>query len=419
MSEGYRTLISALAIATLAVVHEYGHFFVARAYGLRVTKFSIGFGPTFFKIEPQDGFYWFTSAGGRVRLRLWKHDAERQGPTVYQVGMIPFLAFVQIAGMNPFEEIDDNDKGSYANASLPARVLTIFGGPAANYLIASVIFFATYFVGGRPVMPEPDAPGSTQVTVIEGRPAEAASVKSGDRIVSVANVSVDKWKEMADQISRHPGEAIPVVIDREGQRITLQVTPSNERGKGKIGVMPKTHYEPVSAKEAAWLAAKRPPAVVRDLVVGLAKLATGQAKDELSLSGPVGMVRETAKVAQEGWTELFLLLGALSAYLGAFNLLPIPALDGGRLMFLGYEATTRKRPNPRVEAYIHSVGLMMMLGLIFYATVGDLRRGDHPAPAAPEPPPSATPSTAPAPSAAPASSGAPAPSAVPAPGDNK
>ncbi|MCA9620860.1 MAG: site-2 protease family protein, partial [Myxococcales bacterium] len=138
-------LVSILGLALLMVVHEAGHMVAARAFGMRVTTFSIGFGPTFFKIEPHDGYFWFTSFGGKVRLRLGKHDPEKHGPTVYQVAMIPFLAYVQIAGMNPFEDQDPDDEGSYANASLFGRITAIFGGPLANYLFASVLFFAAYY----------------------------------------------------------------------------------------------------------------------------------------------------------------------------------------------------------------------------------------------------------------------------------
>src|SRR5262245_4145993 len=167
-------LIGILGLALLMVVHEGGHFFAARAYGMRVVRFSLGFGPTFFKIQPRDGYFWFTTAGDRVRLRLWRHDPVRHGPTVYQVAMIPFFCFVQIAGMNPLEEVDPNDKGSYANASLIGRVVTIFGGPLANYLFASVLFFVSFIAGGRVFLP-------TDVNVTEGRPAIAAGIKDGDR----------------------------------------------------------------------------------------------------------------------------------------------------------------------------------------------------------------------------------------------
>src|SRR5580704_11000080 len=220
MSGSYSYVVVILGLAMLMVVHECGHFFLARAFRMRVTKFSIGFGPPFFKIVPEDGYFWFATAADRIRLRLWKHDPERHGPTVYQVAMIPFLAYVQIAGMNPLEEIDDNDQGSYANASLLGRVLTIFGGPLANYLFASVLFFASLFFGGKEVRP-------TEVSVLPDRPAAAASMKTGDKIVEIYGVPVDDWEAMKDVIGEHPGQPLPIVVERGGQRIALTVTPVN------------------------------------------------------------------------------------------------------------------------------------------------------------------------------------------------
>lgn len=356
-----RILLSILGLALLMVVHEGGHYLAARSFGMRVTKFSIGFGPTFFKIVPKEGYFWFTTAADKVGLRLWRHDPVKHGPTIYQVGMIPFLAYVQIAGMNPLEDIDPNDKGSYANASLIGRVVTIFGGPLANYLFASVLFFLAFFFGGRL------DPTTTDVNVIENRPAAAAGVKTGDHIVQVADVPVETWEQMAQVISKHPGQQIALVVEREGEKVALTVTPENTDGKGKIGVAQRGKRVAVSAKEAAVLAVLSPPEVVKNLVIGLGQYFTGKIEGELG--GPVRMVKEAARYAENGWSELVLFLASLSAYLGAFNLIPFPALDGGRLMFLGYEATTRRRPNARIEAHIHAIGLVMMLGLMIYVTV--------------------------------------------------
>lgn len=366
MSGASSILIGILGLAILMVVHEAGHFIAARAFGMRVLTFSIGFGPTFFKIEPQDGYFWFTTFGGKARLRLGKHDDEKHGPTVYQVAMIPFLAYVQIDGMNPFEENDPDDEGSYANASLLGRITTIFGGPLANYLFASVFFFFSIYHGG--VHPPSDRAGTTIVDVSEGRPAEAAGMKTGDRIVEVAGEPVDSWEAMAGRVSSHPGEAIDVVVLREGQRVTLNVTPEpNEKDptRGLIGV--QLPPEPVSVGTAAELAVTRPPMVVKRLVEGLAQYVLG--KVDAEFGGPVMIVKESAKAVEQGVSQWLHLLGVLSAYLGAFNLIPFPALDGGRLMFLGYELATRRRPNAHVEARIHVVGLMMLLGLMLYVTI--------------------------------------------------
>ncbi len=377
MGKALDIIIAILGLALLMIVHEAGHFIAARSFGMRVNTFSIGFGPTFFKIEPQGGYYWFTTLGGKVRLRLGKHDAERHGPTVYQAAMIPFLAYVQIAGMNPFEEQDPDDKGSYANASLLGRIVTIFGGPLANYLFASVFFFFSYFYGGIEVSRPIDAPGSTVVSVTPGDPAQKAGIKDGDVVVEVAGAKVEKWEDMARNISAHPGQTIPLVVDRGGQRVTLEVTPrqdDKDAKRGIIGVRPHTTHEAVSAAKAVKLALTSPPIVVKNVVLTLGEVISGKLKPDVH--GPIKIVQEGAKMVSSSIPEWLNLLGVLSAYLGAFNLIPFPALDGGRLMFLAYELTTRRKPNARVEAQIHIAGLLMLLGLMVYVTIfNDLRGG--------------------------------------------
>ncbi len=338
-------LFGILGLGLLMVVHEGGHYLAARAFKMRVIRFSIGFGPAIFRHQPKDS------------------------PTTYQIAILPFLAYVQIAGMNPLEEIDPQDKGSYANASLIGRISTIFAGPLANYLFASVLFFGAFLIGGRDDIP------TTRVNVIASGAAAQAQMQDGDRIVSVAGESIGErdWNRMRQLISSHPDQPIPLVVEREGRRITLTVTPKNDHGEGRIGVAP--HPTPVSIREATVLAVREPAKVVAGVVAGLGRMITGKEKPELS--GPVGIVRETARFAQLGLAPFLSFLAVLSAYLGAFNLLPIPALDGGRLMFLGYEAATRRRPNPKVEAQVHAVGLLMMLALIVFVTVAVDIPGRH------------------------------------------
>jgi regulator of sigma E protease len=352
-------LIGVLGLGLLMIVHEGGHYLAARAFGMRVITFSIGFGPAFFRIVPKDGYFWFTLTGDKIRIRLWKHDPEKHGPTVYQVAMLPFFAYVNIAGMNPFEEIDPKDKGSYANASVLGRISAIFAGPFANYAFASVLFFAAFFFGGKAVQ-------TTEVSIVPGRPAAAAGIKDGDRIVEVTGVAVTDWDQMASLISARPAQSIPIVVERNKERVSLNVTTVNEGGSGKIGVKAQMTKVPVTAKEAGYLAITRPPIVVKDLVTGMWQFMTGKVEGELG--GPVRIVQETARAAESGWTELLIFLGILSAYLGAFNLLPFPALDGGRLMFLGVEAATRRRANAKMEARIHAIGFVLLLSLVLYVT---------------------------------------------------
>jgi len=330
-----------LGLALLMVVHESGHLLVARAFGMRVIRFSIGFGPP-----------------------LWRYQA-KGSETVYQVALIPFLAYVQIAGMNPFEDNDPNDKGSYANASLLARISAIVAGPLANYLFASVLFFIVFAFAGKS-MP------TTTVKLAEGpSPARTAQLKDGDTIRSVNGMQVKTWDEMRKQIAENPNKTLDVAVEREGKTVAIKVTPELKNGEGRIGVQTVEKLVPLGVKEAASESLKLPAKVVVTLVVSLARIMTFQEKPQLT--GPVGIVKETTRAAEQGWPHYVHLLGLLSAYLGGFNVLPFPALDGGRLAFLGYEAVTRRRPNARVEAQVHLLGLVMLLALIAVVSVFDIK----------------------------------------------
>jgi regulator of sigma E protease len=336
-------VLAILGLAVLMVIHEAGHHFIARAFGIRVLRFSIGFGPV-----------------------LWRHQP-RGSSTVYQVALIPFLAYVQVAGMNPFEDVDPDDKSSYANTSLTARISTIIAGPLANYFFASVLFFASFMVGGELV-----SSNSTVVEVLKGGAADIAHMKTGDKIVAIDGSPIQTFEEMRKVVLRHAGDRLRVDVDRGGQKLTLEVTPKPKEGGGRIEVVAKTERVPVTIKNATVKSLIAPAVVVEQLVVGLVRIITRQEKADLA--GPVGIVKIASAAADRGLDEYLRFFGMLSAYLGGFNLLPLPALDGGRLAFLAYEAVTRRRANARVEASIHFVGLAMLLALLVVVTFFDIRR---------------------------------------------
>lgn len=328
-------LVAILGLAVLMIVHEAGHLLAARAFGMRVVRFSIGFGPA-----------------------LWRYQA-KGSDTVYQIALIPFLAYVQIAGMNPFEEVDPDDKSSYANASLIGRVSAIFAGPLANYLFASVLFFAALTVGGKL---EP----TTSVNVLEG-PAKAGHMLHGDTITKIDGIEVSDWDQVRKLILARANKQMDVDVLRGQEHVILQITPQLKGEGGKIGIEALEHRVPVSMREAASASVRMPFIVVQDLVLGLSRIITGKEKPEFK--GPRGIVNEASKAAELGMPEFLTFMGALSAYLGGFNLLPFPALDGGRLAFLAYEAITRRKPNARVEANIHAFGLMLLIALITVVTI--------------------------------------------------
>jgi regulator of sigma E protease len=366
-------LAAVFGLALLMVVHESGHHLVARAFKMRVLRFSIGFGPP-----------------------IWRHQP-RGSETIYQVALVPFLAYVQIAGMNPFEDADPDDAGSYANATLMARILTVFAGPMANYLFASVLFFGALMIGGQRVP-------TTIVDLVEGGAAEAAHMKNGDEIVGIAGQRIQDFEQMRQIILASPNRPLDIEVlrskapaskelvgkepaskepgekeqgdkaqgEKEHVHVTVTPEPKGENGGGLIGVAPATtRREAVAVSEALSISVVRPAEVVYHLVIGLGRIVTG--KEKASLTGPVGISREIGKAAHRGLDDYLYILALLSAYLGGFNLLPIPALDGGRLMFLMYEGVARRKPNARIEAQIHAIGLLMFLALMVVVSVFDIR----------------------------------------------
>jgi len=269
--------------------------------------------------------------------------------------------------MNPFEEIDPDDKTSYANASLFARVFAILAGPLANYLFASVLFFICFAFAG---VPKPTA--NATVDVLDKSAAQAGKLQTGDTIVGVGSAKVSDFESMRQIIIKSPGKPLEFQVMRGKQHLTLTITPKNEGNVGRIGVQPVLKNVPVTLKNATILALTTPYLVVKNSIIELGKILTFQTKPVLS--GPVGIVSETSKAASEGWVSFVSLLGVISAYLGGFNALPFPALDGGRLAFLGYEAITRRKPNARIEVVVHALGFAMLLTLIAIVTFSDTKK---------------------------------------------
>ncbi|KPK13702.1 MAG: hypothetical protein AMJ62_14710 [Myxococcales bacterium SG8_38] len=343
----FKVLITVVALSVLIIIHEGGHYLAARAFRMRVLRFSIGFGPTLFRYQPKDS------------------------PTVFQVAVIPFLAYVQIAGMNPNEDVDPDDPELYPNKSLAARVTTIAAGPIANYLTASAIVFA---LGMSNTLPPIQPAEPMQVGhVVPDSPAEKAGLEEGDVIVMANGEPIANVSELIDATAPRAGQPTEYIVERDGKALPpILITPEDLGGRGQIGVGAKMVrlYENLGVWDSAKLSIALPFQMTVAQLAGLADMVKRRSTE--GIGGPVMMGKMVAEAAQAGLPAFLWILMFISVALGMFNLLPFPALDGGRLIFLGYEAITRRRANERFEMAVHAVGIVFLLGVMILVTYRDI-----------------------------------------------
>jgi regulator of sigma E protease len=218
-------------------------------------------------------------------------------------------------------------------------------------------------------------PSARVGSVLSGMPADAAGLRPGDRVEAVAGTPVSTWEDLVREIQRHPGEEVSLEVVRgegPGARRTLRITPRDARGVGKVGVAPAE-----LTMRAGGLAAV--PAAFRETNANLSAQLSAFAsvftrKQRAEISGPIGIAQELVRGARAGLERFLKLVWTISVGLAVLNLLPFPALDGSRLVFLGYELVTRRRVNERVESIIHTGGFVVLLILIAAVSFGDVAR---------------------------------------------
>jgi regulator of sigma E protease len=343
---GYAAAFMAIVVAIvglglLIAAHEAGHLVLARLMGMRVEIYSLGFGP---------------------RIAGFK-----AGETEYRLSALPLGGYCKIAGFTPDDPAaqDPNDPGSYMNKPAWKRFLVIAAGPGVNYFVAFLIIALLYMTHGFLDLT------TTKVAVIPGGPAAAAGMQTGDQVVAVDGVPVQSFDDLRRELQKPaapPERAIEVL--RDGARQTLHVKPSNGTISVKLDQV-LVRLPPLSAV----------PRAVQD-VWALNAATLGALFDAIrgrgtaSLAGPVAIVKQASAEARRGLADFAAILANISVGLALFNFLPVPALDGGRLVFLGVELVSGRKVNQRLESVVHVIGLLLLLGLLITVVVfGDLQLG--------------------------------------------
>ncbi len=340
-----------IVLGLLIFIHELGHFIACRMTGVKVEKFSIGFGPEIFAWQGRE--------------------------TRYVVSVIPFGGFVKPQGETA-EELPDPSflkEGDYLKAPLWARIFIVVAGAAMNYLLAFVLF-AAIFMMGKPIL------SAVIGDFIDGYPAKESGLLKGDEVVAVNGKPVANWIDLTSGIMDNESDKLLFDVKRKNKIEQIIIAPKVEEGKdvfgdvkklNRIGIVPSEQYtiekygffESIEKGwDALWMTTWMTYKALWRLVTGRLSLKT--------LSGPIGIVVITGKAAQLGFVYVLQLTALISATLAIFNLLPFPALDGGHLLFLTIEAIFRRPVSLKVQERLTQAGFVLLMVLMVFVMYNDL-----------------------------------------------
>lgn len=337
-----------VVLGILIFFHEFGHFLIARLFGVGVEKFSLGFGPRLI--------------------------GKRIGITDYRLSLVPLGGYVKMVGEEPDEDLDPNLVPlSFTHKNVLKRFLIVFAGPFFNVLLAVLIFFVISWISGILILKP--AVGSVK----DGSPAFMAGFKKGDLITAINGIPVETWEEMADRIGHSSGQPLEIAVARPEGSLVLAVTPELTTAKNLlgedirryiigIGTAGETYSKRLSLIEAASESFRQTYAIVELMVVIVAKLLTGDISID-TVGGPIMIAQMAGDQAKAGVSSLFQFIAVISVNLAVINLLPIPVLDGGHLLFFLIEAVMGRPVNLKVREIAQQVGmviLIMLMILVFY-----------------------------------------------------
>lgn len=343
-------IILALLIFSLIVIfHELGHFLLAKKNGICVTEFAIGMGP--------------------------KLVGVKKGETTYCIKLLPIGGSCMMLGEDGIggEENVASDR-SFASKSVWARISVVVAGPIFNFILAYIL--SIFIIGGIGY----DAPVIHDI--IEAYPAAEAGMQAGDKIISMNREKINVYREISMYSQFHQGEEVEIVYERNGERYKTVLTPKlNEEGVYLMGFISDGSRTKGNAFEVLKYSAYEVKYWIVLTVKSIGMLFRGQVKAN-ELAGPVGIVDAIGQTYEESkedgfyyvWLNMVNFCILLTANLGVMNLLPIPALDGGRLVFLLLEVIRRKKIPPEKEGVVHLIGMMFLLALMVFVMFNDIKR---------------------------------------------
>ena len=333
-----KIIVALLVFMVVVVVHEFGHFIFAKRAKIKVNEFSVGMGPKLF--------------------------GKQRGETLYSIRALPLGGFCAMEGEDEEdgeEELDFSKRGHFNGATIGGRILTIFAGPLFNFILAFVILFALFGIRGHQT--------TTIESIKENSIAQKYGIQAGDKIVNIGENKIESWKDIQTNLSKLDKQETIIKVIRNGQEKEIEVKFENSKEK-VLGITSRMKRNLiVSIKESLntfFYFISSMFDILKQLFTG--KVGVGQ------LSGPIGVVGAISSAASNGLYSLLYITAFLSVNLGFINLLPIPALDGGRLVFLFIELILGRPVSRSKEGLIHTIGFIFLMGLILFVSFKDVIR---------------------------------------------
>ena len=330
-------IIALLLFGVIILIHEFGHFIFAKKNGITVHEFAIGMGPKLF-------------------------GKEKNG-TLYSIRLLPIGGYVAMEG----EDEESNKPGSFGTKSILQRASVIFAGPFFNLVLAVIFLIPVFIYIGSPT--------TTLDQITENSPAYEANLKSGDTIKSIDGNEITSWTEFTQVISQSNGKELNFVVERNGEMVKINVTPEkSEDGSYKVGVTCIRDKNIVNAIKDSFITTGQ---MMVQMVTFLKQMITGTVPGGFtnSVAGPVGVISIVSDAARTGIINLLYLGSIISLNLGIINLVPFPALDGGRLLLLFIEwIRGGKKINQEKEAMINMIGFCALMAFMVFITYNDVTK---------------------------------------------
>jgi regulator of sigma E protease len=348
------TLLSfVVVLGVLIFFHEFGHFLIARLFGVGVEKFSLGFGPRLI--------------------------GKKIGRTDYRISAIPLGGYVKMVGEEPDAEVEPEDiPFSFTHKPVAKRMCIVAAGPLFNILLAVIIFFVIFLVSGTMIL-KPSVG-----TVREGSPALAAGIEAGDLITSIDSVPVSSWDDMTRIIGDSKGKTLKITVLRSDSEKVFHITPQLVPAKNIFGEDIERFIIGISASGDAFTKDLNPFQALSEslvqtykitelMVIIIGKLVTGDISTD-TIGGPIMIAKMAGDQARSGIENLIFFIALISVNLAIINLLPIPILDGGHLLFFSIEAVKGNPVSLKVREVAQQIGLFIILLLVVLVFYNDIFR---------------------------------------------